>query len=826
MAVSLILTGSGSVGEIMPGWSVTEEATPVAPGDLSGGTGSVGLNVAQGEDSEFVINNLSTFTHDRLGSIDGKVSTATSNGATEETDTTIPLSLTTTFTQLAAERTAPPIWLDDESAPDFLNPSSTALGPVASTVNRAGAIAVNPNTGDVYVTSQADYVDDPGGPVDRRRVLRYDSAGNYLSEWGGLGTTDGLFSHWPPPSYALGGPSGIAINPLNNNVYVVDFGPDSTGVSNQRVQIFTASGTFVGKFGSFGTGNGQFGYTANAPIAISPVDGSVYVVDIANNRVQKFTSTGTYVAQVAFPVGYNSVGYSLLTDIAVDSTGKVYVSFSLQNFPGTTQPGYSSIWVYNSSLVQQSMIPFNIYPTPTANYGSFPGYNAVVIGGNDEVWAYAGGTNYVVQIDSTSGMPVSYVYSRNTSKPGANDRYDFGYNPINDGIYLLWMPQSLNDSISGNRKRVENFAYMPRTLSTAIRAYIDLINPAIVLDYTLPSDPYVLFPGWKDSVWNKLKELGAAYEFQIDCIENNLVVSELGGRTISLDDVQKGTASLTLDSRSTGRSIDITYQNTSGGSGIVYNAIDSGKVFSVGVGETVNETVQVKSYPLVLNTPTQTSVFPPLPGQYYVTAADNLPVVPAQWEAYGGSVSVAIGDSPGTIDVTLTGPRTAIPGVTGPYSLSVSDGSTSYPALSITGSGVFTNPVVLNLLTGSDPAKTPVEIAQSIDNFAIRTLEQAYDRGIWASVIASGPVLTLSCTVPTSQISEYGLGQGSLVSYKESKYRVTTAVIGSVWTTLTATRHTTVADFDAVWSGRTVGQHDPLWTGNDCSDQFIKPFRQ
>ena len=73
-------------------------------------------------------------------------------------------------------------------------------------------------------------------------------------------------------------PTGVAVDGSGKYVYVTDF-------NNTRVQKFTSSGGYLLKWGSFGSGDGQF----NGPIGVA-VDGSgnVYVTDSGNSRVQKF----------------------------------------------------------------------------------------------------------------------------------------------------------------------------------------------------------------------------------------------------------------------------------------------------------------------------------------------------------------------------------------------------------------------------------------------------------------------------------------------------------------------------------------------------------
>ncbi|MCL5961131.1 MAG: TIGR03663 family protein [Chloroflexi bacterium] len=81
-------------------------------------------------------------------------------------------------------------------------------------------------------------------------------------------------------------PRGLATGP-NGDFYVIDTG-------NGRVQKFDSSGTFIGKWGSFGAGDGQFGQIqGGGPVGIA-VDkqGNVYVADTWNHRIQKFDSSG------------------------------------------------------------------------------------------------------------------------------------------------------------------------------------------------------------------------------------------------------------------------------------------------------------------------------------------------------------------------------------------------------------------------------------------------------------------------------------------------------------------------------------------------------
>ena len=64
---------------------------------------------------------------------------------------------------------------------------------------------------------------------------------------------------------------------------------------NNRVQVFTKEGKFLFKWGSSGSGDGEF----NIPWGID-IDkhGDVYVADWRNDRIQKFAPDGRFLMTV------------------------------------------------------------------------------------------------------------------------------------------------------------------------------------------------------------------------------------------------------------------------------------------------------------------------------------------------------------------------------------------------------------------------------------------------------------------------------------------------------------------------------------------------
>ena len=140
-----------------------------------------------------------------------------------------------------------------------------------------------------------------------KRVLIYDEKGDFLRAIGGKD-----YFHRP---------SGLAVEPNGERVYVVDTG----GVDTQehRVRVFNGhTGEHLFDIGTRGGKEGQFNLPRDATIA---PDGKLYVVDGGNFRIQVFEPDGTFIKTFG-AVGRRSGQFSRPKGIAADPSGNIYVS--------------------------------------------------------------------------------------------------------------------------------------------------------------------------------------------------------------------------------------------------------------------------------------------------------------------------------------------------------------------------------------------------------------------------------------------------------------------------------------------------------------------
>ena len=119
--------------------------------------------------------------------------------------------------------------------------------------------------------------------VDGHVVFKFSPEGRVLMV---LGQRQG-FSGTNDAEDGFNRPTNLAFR-ANGNFYVSD------GYINSRVIEFNPAGEFVRKWGTKGTGDGQFNLVHDVAVDSK---GRVYVADRANERIQVFDDKGTYLTQ-------------------------------------------------------------------------------------------------------------------------------------------------------------------------------------------------------------------------------------------------------------------------------------------------------------------------------------------------------------------------------------------------------------------------------------------------------------------------------------------------------------------------------------------------
>lgn len=159
--------------------------------------------------------------------------------------------------------------------------------------------------------------------MDQDLIYEYTTSGKLVRQWGGTGSGPGQLTY----------PEKLAFD-AQGNLYITEFGSPSYNGSqgeNDRIQKFTPTGQPLARWGTLGSGPGQF----NGPVGIA-VDrqGDIYVADVGNHRIQELSAAGKPLTQ------WHTVGSGIgeLTetgfDLALDPSGNLYVSEPHPSGPG------------------------------------------------------------------------------------------------------------------------------------------------------------------------------------------------------------------------------------------------------------------------------------------------------------------------------------------------------------------------------------------------------------------------------------------------------------------------------------------------------------
>ncbi|MDQ5986307.1 MAG: Virginiamycin B lyase [Syntrophus sp. SKADARSKE-3] len=264
---------------------------------------------------------------------------------------------------------------------------------------------------------------------------------DFVSKWGSLGSGNGN----------LNKPHGIFARP-SGNLYVADY-------FNNRIQVFSTTGSYVSQWGSFGTGNGNFSYPDNVAVDSS---GNIYVSDENNHRIQKFTSSGVYSAQWGSQGGADGQ-FNYPQAIAIDSSDKVYVVDSGNNrIQVFTAAGvFSTKWGSQGSGAGQFNAPRGIAVDASGNfYVADSGNNRISKYTTAGVYSGSWGTlgtgdgqfNFPrnVAVDSSGNVYVTDQYNSRIQKFAAGGTFITKWGSYGAGDGQFDKPYGITVDSSGN----------------------------------------------------------------------------------------------------------------------------------------------------------------------------------------------------------------------------------------------------------------------------------------------------------------------------------------------------------------------------------------
>jgi hypothetical protein len=396
------------------------------------------------------------------------------------------------------------------------------------------------------------------------------------------------------------------------------------------------------------------------------------------------------------------------------------------------------------------------------------------------------------------------------------------------------------------------------TFLSAIQSYCELVGISAADDNLVFEDNLeteldafpVNFIEWSGNLWQHIKMLCSAAPIDIEAytLEGSLVFRKAKNRVADYAKDNLISQSVQVTTFDSAKTINVTNYNTSYGVDQVVHDVNVDRsilsfatqsasiteALQVDAGQTLVRRFIIDASLEEINQPQAVDAILPLPytggeGQYAIAGSDGVFINSTQWTAQGGSLTVSKTENPNEIEIRIVAPPvpsipyvdavTAADAGFSPYRIGVetADGQ-DYPALYITGTGVFYNKTVHELPTGASETFTTEPAATTIDNPFITNLETVYSRGIYAAQSTCGPNVSLSETVDDNLV--FGETPGSMRTVGSAKYRIESVQYSQDNTSVTGAAMSTFADFEAKWSGLTFANFtstalDPQYFASD-----------
>ncbi len=283
---------------------------------------------------------------------------------------------------------------------------------------------------------------------------RYNSRVQKMSVGGSFDSKFGFFAKFLNQPYALTKDSA-------GNTLVIDSG-------DNLIEKYDSSNVIIMKFGSYGTGDGQWNNPRGIDIDAS---GNIYVADTLNNRIEKFSATGTYQSKwstAGQPWGivhdtlgnFYVVNSNMHTVQKFTSTGSLVTTFGTSGTLGTSGTigsGASQFYGPRGMTIDSSN---NIYIADTGNNRiskfNSNGVPVTSFGGSNSFGTYGAGNGQFnwtadVALDSSGNIYVTDTNNHRIQKFTSNGIYISQTGTFGRGRGTFYNPEGIiidsNDNI-------------------------------------------------------------------------------------------------------------------------------------------------------------------------------------------------------------------------------------------------------------------------------------------------------------------------------------------------------------------------------------------
>ncbi len=168
------------------------------------------------------------------------------------------------------------------------------------------------------------------------------------------------------------GAHGLAIDPTTGNLFVATYSED-------KVKIYSPTGTLLSSFGSSGNGDGQF----SSPRDVAIVGDTVYVTDADQSRIQAFTKQGVFLGKWG---GFGSSPYEFRNPMGLEAwSGRLFVS-DVEN---------GRISVFDATTVR----PAFVFDRPTASITSPVDGQTISVTGPITIAGQVASTGFIANVE-------------------------------------------------------------------------------------------------------------------------------------------------------------------------------------------------------------------------------------------------------------------------------------------------------------------------------------------------------------------------------------------------------------------------------------------